>query len=156
MPGTNGVRPIPASARAGFVVNFSQVGNNVVATGNGSLNLAALTKLSTPQNAAPAGLRGNGELLYLGTPNSGPVYTEYNGLVGPSSIGNSLNFILASSSTGSFLAQDSTQLFVPTAYVSGSILSNTTTWNDATISGLGLTPGTYTWTWGTGVTDGLL
>ena len=32
------------------------------------------------------------------------------------------------------------------------MLSDTATWDDTTISGLGLTPGTYTWTWGSGAT----
>ena len=31
-------------------------------------------------------------------------------------------------------------------------LSNTTTRANNTISGLGITPGTYTWTWGSGAT----
>ena len=42
--------------------------------------------------------------------------------------------------------------YLPTTYVSGEALSNTSTYSDKTIAGLGLTPGTYTWTWGTGPT----
>lgn len=44
------------------------------------------------------------------------------------------------------------QIFVPSGYVSGSVLSDTSTWNGTTIAGLGLTPGTYTYDWGTGPT----
>ena len=43
-------------------------------------------------------------------------------------------------------------LEVPSGYVSGVTLSNTTTWDNTTISGMGLTPGTYSWTWGSGAT----
>jgi len=43
-----------------------------------------------------------------------------------------------------------TALYVPINYVSGSPLSGTATWSASTFSSLGLTPGTYTWTWGSG------
>jgi hypothetical protein len=43
-----------------------------------------------------------------------------------------------------------TPLFFPAPYVSGNSLNATDTYANTTISGLGLTPGTYTWTWGTG------
>ena len=39
---------------------------------------------------------------------------------------------------------------MPQGYVSGTDLGiSTDTWNNQTLSSLGLTPGTYTWTWGT-------
>ena len=40
---------------------------------------------------------------------------------------------------------------MPQGYVSGASLSSTSTYNGATLLSLGVTPGTYTWTWGTGV-----
>jgi VPDSG-CTERM motif len=42
-------------------------------------------------------------------------------------------------------------LFVPERYVSGTALSSTATWNGATFASLGVTPGTYVWTWGIGL-----
>jgi hypothetical protein len=42
-------------------------------------------------------------------------------------------------------------LGVPVGYVSGSSLGTSTdTWDDATFASLGVTPGIYTWTWGSG------
>ena len=42
-------------------------------------------------------------------------------------------------------------LLVPAGYVSGHALSDTSTYNTATFASLGVTPGTYEWTWGRGV-----
>ena len=41
-------------------------------------------------------------------------------------------------------------LFVPSGYLSGNPLSGTSTYNNATFASLGVTPGTYVWTWGAG------
>jgi hypothetical protein len=39
---------------------------------------------------------------------------------------------------------------VPAGYVSGNALSDTSTYSGQTFSSLGVTPGTYKWTWGSG------
>jgi hypothetical protein len=41
-------------------------------------------------------------------------------------------------------------LILPVGYVSGTALSDTSTYNSASFSSLGVTPGIYEWTWGTG------
>jgi len=41
-------------------------------------------------------------------------------------------------------------IIVPENYVSGTLLNGSTTYNNTTISTMGLTPGTYVWSWGTG------
>jgi hypothetical protein len=41
---------------------------------------------------------------------------------------------------------------VPQGYVSGTVISGSMTYNSQTIAGMGLTPGTYTWAWGSGGT----
>src|SRR5205807_10308158 len=41
-------------------------------------------------------------------------------------------------------------LIVPRGYVSGTALSDSATYNGKTFATLGVTPGTYVWTWGTG------
>jgi hypothetical protein len=42
-------------------------------------------------------------------------------------------------------------LGVPLDYVSGSALSDTSTYDNQTFSTLGVTPGRYEWTWGSGI-----
>lgn len=41
-------------------------------------------------------------------------------------------------------------IYVRQGYVAGDSISSSATWYNTTIRGLGLTPGTYTWTWGSG------
>jgi hypothetical protein len=86
------------------------------------------------------------------TPGGG--VTDYNaGVSGPTVFGSGPQ-VGASAATGNtvgILANLGGQgLYVPTGYVSGSALTGTATYNSQTLAGLGLTPGTYTWTWGTG------
>ena len=40
---------------------------------------------------------------------------------------------------------------VPQGYISGIAVFNSMTFNNATFASLGLTPGTYIWSWGTGL-----
>ncbi|MGH8117014.1 MAG: PEP-CTERM sorting domain-containing protein [Rhodanobacteraceae bacterium] len=39
---------------------------------------------------------------------------------------------------------------MPVGYASDSTLSSSSTWDNANFASLGVTPATYTWTWGTG------
>ena len=41
-------------------------------------------------------------------------------------------------------------LYLPSDYLSGSALSGNATWSNSTFLSLGVTPGTYVWTWGSG------
>jgi hypothetical protein len=83
----------------------------------------------------------------------------YSGFIGPTSFGiGDLGFLsgLPSSGSGDMvgiaggLDPSINVLEVPDGYVSNSALSNSSTWLNDTFSSLGVTPGTYEWTWGPG------
>jgi hypothetical protein len=136
------------SGRAAYIVTLAQVASNVVATGSGTIDLTGLssegasTKIILDQafiTTAPAGV---GQ------------YDAYTGFTGPASFGPG-GQTLASSGRGDFVGLDDVDnfLLVLSGYVSGSVLSDSSTYADQTFSGLGVTPGVYTWTWGSTAAD---
>ena len=78
----------------------------------------------------------------------------YTGVTGPATFGNGGEFD-TNLGSGDFVGIDDSEGFlgVPTGYVSGHALTSSATWNNATFASLGVTPGTYVWTWGTGLPD---
>jgi len=130
---------------AAYTLYMYQSGPNVVASGSGTINLTGL-------NPAGSGgttqiVRASNATIVTGT---SAVLDVYNGMAGPASFGMGAAFN-GSSSSGDYLGWNGSinRLVVPTGYVSGAPLTSNATWNANTILGLGLTPGTYTWTWAT-------
>jgi hypothetical protein len=146
-----GTLSIVGPANAAIIVTFEQVGSDVVANGSGSADLAGLAGLGG-LDADPALLGGHADALVMGpaATTEGMLYT---GLSGPSGFGSGTTLILASSGSGDHLGlfpDTPPWLIVPVGYVSGSALSATDTWANETFATLGITPGTYEWTWGSG------
>jgi hypothetical protein len=136
----------PAQA---YTVTLEQVGANVVATGNGPINLTGLTfnliATTTPGVAAVVGQIQTG-------PFSGPLLDFYSGFTGPPNFGSGFANV-ATDGSGDFVGIFSAfgLLEVPHGYVSGAALSDSMIFNSATFVSLGVTPGTYVWSWGTGL-----
>ena len=82
------------------------------------------------------------------------VYVPLNLFSGPTSFGIQ-DITVASSGGGDWvsISGSSPSLGLLHGYVSGNPLSNTATYDNATFSDLGATPGTYVWRWGTGVSQ---
>ncbi len=76
----------------------------------------------------------------------------FSSILGPSSIGSGAITHSASFGTGNIFGAFSTGVIVPSGYVSKSSLSGTSTYTGQTFATLGLTQGSYTWTWGSGPT----
>ena len=141
----------PAQA---FTITLEQIGSNVVATGTGAINLTGLT-LSGPGAGGLPLVQANNGIIQIGAANH-PISDAYSGFTGPTNFGVGTQF-LANIGSGDFVALIQgiafggvgDVLFVPHGYVSGAPLSDSMTFNNATFASLGVTPGTYVWTWGT-------
>lgn len=145
--------------QAAYVINVTQSGSDVVASGSGSLNLTALMLTGVGPFQGEVVVTNAvvvEQLLGVGVFN--PATTFFGLLTGPTSFATTTpESFFPSSSSGTLVvldAQSSGQVAVGViaGYVSGTAMSGTSTWNNTTIAGLGLTPGTYIYTWGTGGT----
>jgi hypothetical protein len=93
-------------------------------------------------------------LMMVGPANSSISYYYASPLNGPTSFGPGTNAPFASSGSGDFAEVQALayQISVPLGYVSNAPLSSVSTWANSSFASLGITPGTYTWTWGGGDT----
>jgi hypothetical protein len=137
-----------------YVVTLQQVGSNVVANGSGDFNLTGLG-FSDSGSATSAFMNSSSGVIITGAT---AVLDDYFGsFSGPRPFGSGGDN--DASGIGDFVGisvppppPNNTLdfLFVPHGYVSGAPLLSSATWYNETFSILGVTPGTYKWTWGTG------
>ena len=135
---------VTTTTHAGFILDFTESGGNVSVAGSGTINTTALTFVSSA-----GGPQINPSIAYVLSGASGEAWT---GAIGPHSFGSGTQTVAASFS-GSFTGVNGANslLFTPSGYVSGTSISTTSTYT-GTFSSLGLTPGTYTYNWGSGAT----
>ena len=136
------VRPAQA-----YTVRLNEVGANVVANGSGAINLTGLGFFqSGPLNSL---LNATFGVIRTGTDGSSADW--YTGATGPSTFGSGGQFF-PSIGSRDFVGIESGIgiIFVPLGYVSGGALSSRSTFNNQTFATLGVTPGTYVWSWGQG------
>jgi hypothetical protein len=158
-PTATSVTPTPtptSGASANFNITVSQVGPNVVWSGSGSFNLTSLT-LNQNIPGVTGGYNKSFAQFIVG-PTSPVNATTYSGssfTTFPTNFGSGPG-TAPSSSSGSFFGVVQTEqsgpreVLVPQGYASGTVISGSMTYDSQTIAGMGLTPGTYTWAWGTG------
>ena len=130
-------------------IEILEVGSNVVVSANGTLNLSGLTLGSSANSVAS--VTPDAGFLVLSQNTSSNVIDKYTSLTGPSNFGTGVTTVNATSSTGNgtfgiYTVNAPRELFVPTGFTGGT-LSGVSTYNSTTIAGLGLSAGTYTWTW---------
>jgi VPDSG-CTERM motif len=135
------VRPAEA-----YTVTLHQAGSNVVANGSGAIDLTGLTFSST-QSAGPF---INPSLPGIRVGADAPC-DVWDGIAGPTSFGSG-GVTLGAIGIGDLVGLSTNELNVPQGYVSGTTLTTSSaTFNNATFASLGVTPGTYVWSWGTGL-----
>ena len=138
----------PRNAHAEFTLTLSQVGGNVVVNGTGTINTTALTTASYSYTSAQ--ITSSHAILFAGPTNFVACSVDVGGgLSGPTSFGSGSG--VASSGTGSLVGIDGFDgaIWVPQGYTSGTLLTDSTTFA-GTFASIGFTPGTYSYTWGTG------
>jgi hypothetical protein len=160
------------AAQAGYTVTLQQVGPDVVATGSGAIDLTGLTFSNSgflvPQ--VTSGANGYGSLRTGGSITTGPfssmpqdprqsVDSYSAALIGPATFGTHPFGVDASSGSGNMVGMGvagvvgrplDLVIAIPRGYVSGTVLADSATYRGTTLLGLGVTPGTYVWRWGTG------
>lgn len=146
---------LSAAADADVIIDFTEEGSDVVARASGTLNLDSFSYGGSWQPSSgvgaytsfvgfvtPGGYNwGADPSLYFG-------YSFWGQMSGPANFGGG-DFIEPTRVTGDLFAFWAPDLIVVSFYFSGYV-ENTATWENATLSSLGLDPGTYVYTWGSG------
>lgn len=144
---------ITESARANYIVTLQQVGSNVVANGSGAIDLTGLALAFSGVTSNPL-IRPATSLIITGPAGPGVVDQYFSfSISGPNSFGGGgLTFVNSGSGdvVGITVPSALGDLLVPHGYTSDTALSDSSIYNNATFSSLGVTPGTYEWTWGNG------
>ena len=143
-----GASAVPA--KAAYVLTFAEVGSDVVATGGGTIDLPDLG-LQGETFVDVGQVAGHGPFVLTGVGPAGAVVDEYAPFSGPDSFGESIATQADSESGDAVGFAFLDDLIVPLDYISERPLNSTATWLNATFATLGLTPGTYVYSWGTGV-----
>jgi hypothetical protein len=141
------------TAQANFVAIFEETVKfglpAVQEIGDGTIDLTDLGA-GTSISVSRSGMTPSTGFTVLGFANRTKM-TFFNDAVitGPSSFGVG-SATIADRINGNPVAAGPLVIGVPEGYVSEAALRNTTQWIDATYSSLGVTPGVYTWSWGSG------
>lgn len=132
------------TARADIILNAVESGGNVVISGGGTADLTNLLFLGTT------------DAIDFVIPSAATIWPDaaidmYASITGPAGFGSG-GLFLADNSSGDPIGLLGAVgiLFVPQGYVSNTPIDTTMTFNGQTLASMGLTPGTYVWTWGTG------
>ncbi|QDS93887.1 hypothetical protein FF011L_26630 [Roseimaritima multifibrata] len=134
----------PNSSEAALVIDIQEIGSDVVATGSGTANLAGLS--FNFDGGGTAYMEPSSTDIQIGGPN---MVDWYSATLEPTSFGTGMPSV-PDLITGPRWGVANGYLLVPKDYASGTFLSSTSTWNNTTLADLGVTSGTYTWTWGAG------
>ena len=138
-------------AHAVLTFHLIESGGNVTLTATGSVNTAALVPTFPGACGAGTGLVNPSAAQFC---TGAGVAIRHAGLTGPASFGPGGLLQGTGSSTGDnvYMVGVLGELYLPVGYVSGAPLSGASQFPGTTLAAMGVTPGTYTWTFGAGPT----
>ena len=146
-------------AQANYIINLTeQSGVGVVANGSGTLDVTDLN-FDPVVSSTGVFISGGAGIIITGQAPGGFNFDRYLGtFTSLPTFGTSSAFFDAQSGTGGLVGFDNAgasgpELITPFGYhlnPSG-FLTSSATWNGATFASLFVTPGTYTWSWGSGI-----
>jgi hypothetical protein len=138
-----------SGVQGAVIVVAAEVGGDVVLSSlGGTLDLTGLffnSDLGVPSKVIP-----DFGIWVVGPETGGGVDDVYVGLTGPTSIGSGAIELFADSESGSILGIDGfgRALLLPDGFVSNDTLGGiSATWIDETFASLGITQGSYVWSW---------
>ena len=139
--------------QAATIIDANEMGGGVFISGAGTLDISSLTQDTTLTAATSPFLNPRVGVLRVGPGSPAPAPAD--GYEGGISGGDSFFFgpgdiFRGGVGTGDVFGPSAHILIVPDGYTSGSFLSGTATFAGETFASLGLTQGTYIWSWGTG------
>ncbi|ADE53311.1 hypothetical protein [Coraliomargarita akajimensis] len=137
---------------ASVIIYVTEVSNNVVFSGSGTLNLTDLTPVSGSWSSA-AGIRKWPDTVgFRLSPSGGslPYAHMYDGVLEPASPFTTVEtFQQPDEHSGVMLGVVGTRLMVSEHYVSGSPIAASMTYHNSSFEALRLNEGKYVWEWGT-------
>lgn len=141
-----------AAGATPYTVTLEEVGTGVVAVGDGDIDISGLSVGAPQYEIFSPTMNPSTAFLFTGSGASLSKLQYYLGMSGPSSFGTG-STTDASSATGSSqigIYGYYGDLILPYGYTSETPISVSATYDEATFASLGVNPGTYVWTWGTG------
>ena len=151
-----GIASVGLTAEAAYFVDIQQMGNDVVATGSGSVDYRALTSEGLGFVGGPR-IQANEARLFL-TPLATSQVQVFSGLSGPDNFGigsevtTNLTFSIVPD-TPVAINGSLGRLALPDDYPSGAFLAfNQVIWDNVFFEDLDIVDGTYVWQWGSGET----
>jgi hypothetical protein len=144
-------------SRAAVTIHMQEVGSNVVATLSGAINSLPGAPTQSGGVGVFSGVRPSGSTMAFGLSKFSGVQTVqmhyYTATTYPSNFGTSTSLLQANSSTASttmmFRNLTTGNIMIDQNYVLGTAVTGTLTWNNKTLSSMGVTTGSYVWGWST-------
>ncbi len=136
-------------AQAAFVYTFTQVGSDVHLSGTGAIDFIDLGHFSSAFSHGVYTDPSHG--IIASGPDGGWIFV-YEGVSGPASFGPGSSNILATHTTGDFLYIGAVghSIAFSSDYLLGNLMTNSAIYEGQSFASMGLTPGSYVYTWGSG------